>query len=194
MHFEFSNVTGAEMNFVAKAAIFAVAAYPLCMTQNCSAEPSSIAITAMDNICIGSRLERKNITKLSNAFGSFYQYEVGPLEDETVKMIAPENLEGWSFVRGKSPLMVLYGERRNGNFISRSCSIGLQGNFQSLLNAIEAKYTVTKPKMFSQGDSKIAGYIVSLVGMGGRKYAMSVQANAIQENLLMFSLFEISAD
>lgn len=168
------------------AAIFLVfAAAPL---------PRAIVQATFEGVCVGSllSLNPEHMGKLAEAAAETFGMKFKEVPRDMLTLGSPFAKNGWLIFNDQTKLIVSYGEHRDGNFLSKSCSItGIEVlSFDDAKKIVES-YPVKNEADFQQGLSHVVLYHAELAGFGSRKLAMSIQFQSQPKPMFSISLFEV---
>lgn len=156
--------------------------------------PPTVVQTTFEGVCVGSllSLNPEAMGKLAETAAKTYGMKFKEVPRDMLTLGSPFAKVGWVIFDDKIKLIVAYGERRDSDFLSRSCSITGIGvlSFDDAKKIVES-YPVKKDDDFQQGLSHIVLYEAELAGFGSRRLAMSIQFQSQPERMFVISLFEV---
>ena len=107
----------------------------------------------LDRVCVGSRLDRDLIRRLGQYYADHSSLKFQKFPADQLALMSTENKDGWAIIGEASGVVVIYAEKRDRDFLSRSCGVATMDlELAGAKRIIEENYNVRLVKEFRQGN------------------------------------------
>jgi hypothetical protein len=112
------------------------------MHPTAGAQPARVDLAdVFDQVCVGSQLDRKLIERLANLYAQHYGYKFKKLPHEKLLLMNPDVKARWGITNDKSAVIIQYGEKYDGDFLTRNCTVATEGlSFADAKRLIQENY------------------------------------------------------
>jgi hypothetical protein len=144
----------------------------------------------LDRVCVASRLDRDLIRRLGKYYADHSSLEFQEFPADQLALMSADNKDGWAIIGEGSGVVVIYAEKRDPTFFSRSCGVATPDlDLAGAKRIIEENYNVRLLKEARQGSSDVLMYSAELAEFGSGTFAISVQFDRLARAVLI-SLYE----
>lgn len=137
-------------------------------------------MAVFETVCVGTRFSDLGFVEAIKVFEQSKQLTEAQLR------ASGDGKVGFQVISGGEPYFVKYGEKQDGEFLSRSCGITFRWEFRDVIEIVGPAYKLEIVSRERQGVSDFALFVTDLIGYP-EKVAFSVQAGA---GVVALSMYE----
>ncbi|WP_204270062.1 hypothetical protein, partial [Enterobacter hormaechei] len=84
-------------------------------------------IAVFNGVCFGGRLDLTLTGQLAEIHARLSNFQFQEMPTEALRSMNPDSVRGWTIISGQTLVSVILGQKQDGSFVSRSCSVVVPG-------------------------------------------------------------------